>query len=237
MYSVSLFIFTKYIIPGSSVFSVWIFLFFCFFFFSGRRRHTMCALVTGVQTCALPIFRNVTARYGDGTEGWRPVAPFDRIIAAAAAPEVPPALADQLAEGGLLIVPVGMRREDQRLVRVRRDADGFHTEELVRAHSCRWSPPSGMTGSTKPGESRHDEGDPPRRRLRSAARRMRRRSRPGSRRRQGCSGAIPGRPGCPACRCARRRGAARRHALRDSAPPRRAGSRPDRKSTRLNSSH
>src|SRR3546814_17376296 len=31
-----------------------------FFFFSSRRRHTRCALVTGVQTCALPIFRKVT---------------------------------------------------------------------------------------------------------------------------------------------------------------------------------
>src|SRR3546814_5615312 len=30
--------------------------FICFFFFSSRRRHTRCALVTGVQTCALPIF-------------------------------------------------------------------------------------------------------------------------------------------------------------------------------------
>src|SRR3546814_1113177 len=30
---------------------------FCIFFFSSRRRHTSCALVTGVQTCALPIFR------------------------------------------------------------------------------------------------------------------------------------------------------------------------------------
>src|SRR3546814_3828029 len=30
---------------------------FCFFFFSSRRRHTRCALVTGVQTCALPIYR------------------------------------------------------------------------------------------------------------------------------------------------------------------------------------
>src|SRR3546814_1891986 len=29
---------------------------FCFFFFSSRRRHTRCALVTGVQTCALPIY-------------------------------------------------------------------------------------------------------------------------------------------------------------------------------------
>src|SRR3546814_3070884 len=32
------------------------------FFFSSRRRHTRCALVTGVQTCALPIFRDVRAR-------------------------------------------------------------------------------------------------------------------------------------------------------------------------------
>src|SRR3546814_4203646 len=31
--------------------------FFCVFFFSSRRRHTRCALVTGVQTCALPIFQ------------------------------------------------------------------------------------------------------------------------------------------------------------------------------------
>src|SRR3546814_5760578 len=34
-------------------------LFCIFFFFSSRRRHTSCALVTGVQTCALPIFREV----------------------------------------------------------------------------------------------------------------------------------------------------------------------------------
>src|SRR3546814_7703269 len=36
------------------------FYFFVFFFFSSRRRHTRCALVTGVQTCALPIFTNPT---------------------------------------------------------------------------------------------------------------------------------------------------------------------------------
>src|SRR3546814_15421188 len=34
----------------------------CLFFFSSRRRHTRCALVTGVQTCALPIFRRETLR-------------------------------------------------------------------------------------------------------------------------------------------------------------------------------
>src|SRR3546814_7859885 len=36
----------------------------CCFFFSSRRRHTRCALVTGVQTCALPIFGNLIGNEG-----------------------------------------------------------------------------------------------------------------------------------------------------------------------------
>src|SRR3546814_3836444 len=41
--------------------------FYCsFFFFSSRRRHTRCALVTGVQTCALPIWRRSRARCARG---------------------------------------------------------------------------------------------------------------------------------------------------------------------------
>src|SRR3546814_9745210 len=39
------------------------YLFFYFFFFSSRRRHTRCALVTGVQTCALPIYRAILSRW------------------------------------------------------------------------------------------------------------------------------------------------------------------------------
>src|SRR3546814_18941431 len=39
-------------------------MFFCFFFFSSRRRHTRCALVTGVQTCALPILSRGHALFG-----------------------------------------------------------------------------------------------------------------------------------------------------------------------------
>src|SRR3546814_4443316 len=42
--------------------------FLIFFFFSSRRRHTRCALVTGVQTCALPILRLKVGRY---VLGWR----------------------------------------------------------------------------------------------------------------------------------------------------------------------
>src|SRR3546814_19551898 len=55
-------------------------LFVCIFFFSSRRRHTRCALVTGVQTCALPIwltcvtFRSVSA-LASANEPMRPVMP------------------------------------------------------------------------------------------------------------------------------------------------------------------
>lgn len=50
---------------------------------------------------------NIHARYGDGSHGWPEVAPFDAIIVTAAATEIPPALLEQLNEGGRLIIPVG----------------------------------------------------------------------------------------------------------------------------------
>src|SRR3546814_4182246 len=43
---------------------------YCCFFFSSRRRHTRCALVTGVQTCALPICRSSPAKAGECMELW-----------------------------------------------------------------------------------------------------------------------------------------------------------------------
>src|SRR3546814_19378294 len=46
--------------------SSWLFIVFCFFF-SSRRRHTRCALVTGVQTCALPIFGRAQVRSCQGS--------------------------------------------------------------------------------------------------------------------------------------------------------------------------
>ena len=51
----------------------------------------------------------------DGTLGWPEEAPFDRILVAAAGPRLPAALAGELAEGGLLLMPVGGVREIQRL--------------------------------------------------------------------------------------------------------------------------
>jgi len=54
-------------------------------------------------------YREIHLRVGDGTRGWPEEAPFDRIIVTAGGPEVPPPLTKQLAEGGILVAPVGSR--------------------------------------------------------------------------------------------------------------------------------
>jgi protein-L-isoaspartate(D-aspartate) O-methyltransferase len=51
-------------------------------------------------------YTNVVIRTGDGHHGWPDEAPFDRILGAAAATEVPAALVDQLAEGGIMVLPI-----------------------------------------------------------------------------------------------------------------------------------
>jgi protein-L-isoaspartate(D-aspartate) O-methyltransferase len=51
--------------------------------------------------------RNVKIRIGDGTQGWAEYAPFDAILVSAATPAMPPALFDQLRDGGRMMVPVG----------------------------------------------------------------------------------------------------------------------------------
>jgi protein-L-isoaspartate(D-aspartate) O-methyltransferase len=75
--------------------------------------------------------RNVTARHGDGTRGWPEQAPFDRIIVTAAAAGDPPTdLTDQLAVGGLMVVPVAVDRREQRVVRLTRTEAGLQREDL-----------------------------------------------------------------------------------------------------------
>ena len=68
-------------------------------------------------------YSNVEVRVGDGSLGVPERAPFDAIAVAAAAPRVPPALYEQLAEGGRLVLPRGSRW-GQELVLVVRTAEG-----------------------------------------------------------------------------------------------------------------
>ena len=74
--------------------------------------------------------RNVTVLVGDGTLGWRPFAPYDAILVAAASPEIPAPLAEQLAPGGRMVIPLG-DRAGQTLTLVRRDGDQLHTSTVA----------------------------------------------------------------------------------------------------------
>ncbi len=74
---------------------------------------------------------NITARHGDGTKGWPEAAPFDRIIVTAAASQIPPALLDQLAVGGVLIAPVGDPTDVQILLRLQKDSEGISSQHLM----------------------------------------------------------------------------------------------------------
>jgi len=63
-------------------------------------------------------YKNITLKLSDGTLGWTRYAPYDRIIVAAGGPSVPEALKEQLADGGIMLIPVGTERKKQHLIRV-----------------------------------------------------------------------------------------------------------------------
>jgi protein-L-isoaspartate(D-aspartate) O-methyltransferase len=71
---------------------------------------------------------NVRLKHADGTVGLPEAAPFDTIIVAAAASQVPQALLEQLAPGGRMVLPVGVR--DQVLCLIERNARGFAESRL-----------------------------------------------------------------------------------------------------------
>jgi protein-L-isoaspartate(D-aspartate) O-methyltransferase len=73
---------------------------------------------------------NVAVHDGDGWRGLPENAPFDRIVVTAAPDHVPEALVAQLAEGGLLVVPVGPQTADQRLERHRKQGGVLVKEDL-----------------------------------------------------------------------------------------------------------
>jgi protein-L-isoaspartate(D-aspartate) O-methyltransferase len=74
-------------------------------------------------------YRNVRLRHDDGALGWPEYAPFDAILVTAAPRGVPRTLAEQLAPGGIMVLPIG-EGESQVLVRVTRTSGGFEHEVL-----------------------------------------------------------------------------------------------------------
>jgi protein-L-isoaspartate(D-aspartate) O-methyltransferase len=77
-------------------------------------------------------YDNIHVRHADGTKGWSEEAPFDAIVAAAAGPNVPDSLKEQLAPGGRLVIPVGQRMGAQTLMRITRTSENgdFKEENL-----------------------------------------------------------------------------------------------------------
>ena len=99
-----------------------------------RRLYTMeryrPLLKQAEQRFAQLDLHNITTLLGDGLKGWPEQAPFDRIMVTAAGYDVPSHLADQLAVGGHMVVPVG-HEGDQMIVHVTRNETGFETEHLL----------------------------------------------------------------------------------------------------------
>jgi protein-L-isoaspartate(D-aspartate) O-methyltransferase len=74
-------------------------------------------------------YHNIVSKYSDGTCGWPEESPFDAIIVTAGAPEVPPPLVEQLANGGRMVIPVG-NQYSQELVKIYKDKRKIHQINL-----------------------------------------------------------------------------------------------------------
>ena len=73
---------------------------------------------------------NVSFMLGDGTLGWSEYAPYDAILVGAAAPEIPPAYVEQLADGGRLLIPHG-GRDEQTLLLFTRKGDVLERKDIA----------------------------------------------------------------------------------------------------------
>jgi protein-L-isoaspartate(D-aspartate) O-methyltransferase len=93
------------------------------------ERHKDLLLVAQERFTRLKL-HNIQTQLGDGSKGWKSAAPFDRIIVTAAAHEVPAALLDQLAEGGIMVIPVGSDTE-QMLLRIEKTPEGITQQHLM----------------------------------------------------------------------------------------------------------
>ena len=86
---------------------------------------------TARQRLATLGYDNVDVRVGDGLAGVPDRAPYDRIIVTAAAETVPDALVAELADGGVMVLPLGPHAGPQQLVKLTKGEQGLKQEELI----------------------------------------------------------------------------------------------------------
>ena len=93
------------------------------------ERHRELMIEAEARFKALRV-HNVVTKFGDGWQGWPEQAPFERIIVTAAPVDIPGILVDQLAEDGVMVLPVGREKRTQSLIRVRKIDGHAKIEEL-----------------------------------------------------------------------------------------------------------
>jgi protein-L-isoaspartate(D-aspartate) O-methyltransferase len=75
--------------------------------------------------------RNIEVLIGDGFSGAPQHAPFERIVVTAAAEKIPQSLADQLAEGGIMVLPLGPHDGAQKIVKLTRTGQSLSRQDLI----------------------------------------------------------------------------------------------------------
>ena len=77
---------------------------------------------------------NISCTTGDGSLGWPEQAPFSRIIVSAAVDQAPQTLLDHMADGGIMIIPIGEPEKEQVLYRFRKYENEFEQERLIQVN-------------------------------------------------------------------------------------------------------
>ena len=75
-------------------------------------------------------YNNINLKHTDGSWGWPEHAPYSAIIVTAAPADVPDALLEQLADGGILVIPVGGQSETQSLLMIKKQGDEYIREKF-----------------------------------------------------------------------------------------------------------
>src|SRR5262245_29278974 len=94
------------------------------------ERYRTLATAAHARLAALG-YQNVEVIVGDGLAGAPDRKPFDRIIVTAAAETVPDALVEQLADGGVMLLPLGPHGGTQHLVKLTKTSEGLEREQLI----------------------------------------------------------------------------------------------------------